>query len=74
MGGCSCILSVVSEASKMGNIFSHQTQFQAIQLHLCSLPILILQILGQGQSERNLEIGLSVILSEGQVARPYVKV
>ena len=74
MGGCSCILSVVSEASKIGNIFSHQISFQAIHLHLCSLPILILQISGQGHSERNLEIGLSVILSGGQVARPYMKV
>ena len=52
------------------DIFSHQILLQAIQLRLCSLPSLILQ----GQSEINLEIGLSVFLSGGQVARPFVKV
>ena len=70
MGGCSCILSVLAKLAKLGEKF----HIKFCSRHLCSLPILILQISGQGQSERNLEIGLSVILSGGQVARPYVKV
>ena len=57
-------LSFVSavSASNTDNIFSLQILFQAIQLRLCCLPSLILQVLGRGQSERNLEIGLSVFV------------
>ena len=52
--------------SNTDDIFSHQILFLAIQLRLCCLPSLILQVLGQGQSERNLEIGLRVFCQEAR--------
>ena len=47
-------------ASNMENIFSHQILFQAIQSYLFSVHTVILRVLGQGQSERNLKIGLDI--------------
>ena len=49
-------------ASNTENIFPHQILFEAIQSHLFSLPLLILLVLGQNQSVRNLEIGLGVFV------------
>ena len=49
--GEAALVSVVS-VSKTENIFPRQILFKTIQLHLCCLPSLIVQVLGQGQSEK----------------------
>ena len=56
-------VSAVS-SSNTNNIF--MSDFVPGQLRLCCLSSLILQELGQGQSERNLEIGLSVFCQEAR--------
>ena len=54
----------LAQATQKIIFISCQILFQAIELHLFSLHVqsLILQVLGQGQSERNLEIGLRVFV------------
>ena len=76
MGGWVAAIVFVSKArvSNTEYIFQSQILFQAIyQLHLCS-PSILVQVLGQDQSKRNLEIRLLRLLSVSQVGEPFVKV